>query len=153
MPVCKLCKATLLKPHFGMGVLLYICCIYSEHIFLRTSLKGCFWILLERSEQRDPEIFLEKSGIVTKWFWGCKNSFEISSTKLLLSPKVDRTLILPNSITFLNQLFIMLKSVALILANPQQSKSRLSFFISGHAIKNVTLIFAIGRNMNFFHTS
>ena len=26
------CKATLLKSHFGMGVLLQICCIFSEHL-------------------------------------------------------------------------------------------------------------------------
>ena len=32
--------------HFDMGVLLYIkfaVCIFSEHIFLRTPLDGCFW--------------------------------------------------------------------------------------------------------------
>ena len=32
--------ATLLKSHFGMGVLLQICCMISEHLFLRTPLKG-----------------------------------------------------------------------------------------------------------------
>ena len=34
------------KLHFGMGVLLYIkfaACIFSEHIFLRTPMDGCFW--------------------------------------------------------------------------------------------------------------
>ena len=35
-------KATLLKLHFGMGVLQYIRCIFSEHLFIRTSLDGCF---------------------------------------------------------------------------------------------------------------
>ena len=40
-----LCFATLLKSHFGMGVLLYICCIFSEHLFLRTPLDGCFWMI------------------------------------------------------------------------------------------------------------
>ena len=35
---------TLLKSHFGMGVLLWICCIFSEHLVLRTPLDGCFWI-------------------------------------------------------------------------------------------------------------
>ena len=36
-----LCK--LLKSHFGMGVLLKICCIFSEHLSLRATLtKGCF---------------------------------------------------------------------------------------------------------------
>ena len=28
---------------FCIGVLLYICCIFSEHLFLRTPLEGCFW--------------------------------------------------------------------------------------------------------------
>ena len=36
------CKATFLKSHFDMGVFLYICCIFSEHLFLRTPLDGCF---------------------------------------------------------------------------------------------------------------
>ena len=40
------CKATLLKPHFGMGVLLQICCIFSQHLFLRTPLEGCFCKLI-----------------------------------------------------------------------------------------------------------
>ena len=42
MPKCDLNKiaATLLKFHFGMGVLLYIYCIFSENIFLRTPLDG-----------------------------------------------------------------------------------------------------------------
>ena len=34
------------KLHFGMGALLYIkftACIFSEYIFLRTPLDGCFW--------------------------------------------------------------------------------------------------------------
>ena len=34
--------ATLLESHFGMGVLLQICCVFSEHIFLRTTLESCF---------------------------------------------------------------------------------------------------------------
>ena len=37
------------KLHFGRGVLLYIkfaACIFSEHIFLRTPLDGCFWYRL-----------------------------------------------------------------------------------------------------------
>ena len=38
-----ICKATLLKLHFGMGVLLQIYCIFSEHRFLKTPLRGCFW--------------------------------------------------------------------------------------------------------------
>ena len=37
------CFATLLKGHFCMGVLLQICCIFSEQFFLRTPLDNCFW--------------------------------------------------------------------------------------------------------------
>ena len=33
-----------LMPHFGMGVLLQICCIFSEHLSLRTPLEDCFWL-------------------------------------------------------------------------------------------------------------
>ena len=33
---------TLLKSHFGMGFLLKICCIFSEHLFKRTPMEGCF---------------------------------------------------------------------------------------------------------------
>ena len=33
--------AFLSKSHFGMDVLLQICCIFSGHLFLRTPLRGC----------------------------------------------------------------------------------------------------------------
>ena len=42
--ICRF--ATLLKPLLGIGALLYICCIFSEHLFLRTPVEGCFWLLL-----------------------------------------------------------------------------------------------------------
>ena len=42
----KVAKATLLKSHFGMGVLLWICCIFSKYLFLKTPLDGCFWKIL-----------------------------------------------------------------------------------------------------------
>ena len=32
-----------MKSHCGMGVLLQICCIFSEHLFLKWPLDGCFW--------------------------------------------------------------------------------------------------------------
>ena len=38
----KVAKATSLKSHFGMDVLLYICWIFLEHLFLRILLDGCF---------------------------------------------------------------------------------------------------------------
>ena len=30
--------------NFGMGVLLYFCCIFSEQLFLASPLEGCFWM-------------------------------------------------------------------------------------------------------------
>ena len=45
MPKCdfnKFNKAPLLKSLFGMCVLLNICCIFLEHLFPKTLLKGCF---------------------------------------------------------------------------------------------------------------
>ena len=38
--------SALLKSYFGMSVLLWICCIFSEQLFLTTPLKDCFWLLL-----------------------------------------------------------------------------------------------------------
>ena len=38
-----ICFVTLLKSHFRIGVLQWPCCIFSEHLFLRTPLDGCFW--------------------------------------------------------------------------------------------------------------
>ena len=42
----KVALQILLKLHYGMGVLRQICCIISQHLFLRTPLDGCFWIIL-----------------------------------------------------------------------------------------------------------
>ena len=39
--------AILSKLHFGMGVLLYIYCIFSENLFLRTPLESCICIFSE----------------------------------------------------------------------------------------------------------
>ena len=41
--ISERCFATLLKSQFGMGVLLQICRIFSEHLFLTTPLDGFFW--------------------------------------------------------------------------------------------------------------
>ena len=40
--IYRSCFATLLKSHFRMVVLLQICCIFSERLFLKTPLGGCF---------------------------------------------------------------------------------------------------------------
>ena len=48
-----ICKATLLKSHFGLGVPLEICCIFSEQLFLRTLPVGYLWskiVIKERHE-------------------------------------------------------------------------------------------------------
>ena len=42
MPKCDFSKVVQLKSHFGMGVLLHICCIFSEHLFVRTPMDGYF---------------------------------------------------------------------------------------------------------------
>ena len=48
-----------IKLHFGMGVVLQICCIFWGHLFLRIPLEGCFW-----------ELF--------SWFYWSQTSYEKS---------------------------------------------------------------------------
>ena len=61
------CFATLLKSHFGMGALLSLCCIFSEDLFLRTPLGGCFWNLHIQSEyeNQEPEKNPDSQPVVT----------------------------------------------------------------------------------------
>ena len=44
---CRSCFSTLLKSHFGMDILPQICCIFSEHLFVRKPLECCFWTSLK----------------------------------------------------------------------------------------------------------
>ena len=61
-------QSNLLKSHFGMGVLLQICCIFSEHLVLRTPLNGCFWKKSWTSSE--PFIHVQfKSGIQRNNSW------------------------------------------------------------------------------------
>ena len=46
MSKCDFNKVAL-QSHFSMGVLLQICCIFSEHLFVGTPLGACFWIFME----------------------------------------------------------------------------------------------------------
>ena len=46
MSKCDFNKVAL-QSHFSMGVLLQICCIFSEHLFVGTPLGACFWISME----------------------------------------------------------------------------------------------------------
>ena len=60
------------KLHFGMGVLLYIkfaACIFSEHIFLRTPLDGCFWYrqCYALSSCITPTTLVKLNVVETKW--------------------------------------------------------------------------------------
>ena len=42
-------RASLLKLNFRMGVLLWICCKFSEHLFIRAPLKDCFQNFFNRN--------------------------------------------------------------------------------------------------------
>ena len=47
----KSCFTTLLKSHFGMGFLLKICCMFSEHLFLgAASVYSCFLLSIFKIE-------------------------------------------------------------------------------------------------------
>ena len=52
----KSCKATLLKSDFGMGVLLYICCIFSERFYQEHLWVAAF-----------PYIICVRSTLITGW--------------------------------------------------------------------------------------
>ena len=43
---CRSVTSVKLLWNFGMGVLLWIWCIFSEHLLLRIPLEGCFWLFL-----------------------------------------------------------------------------------------------------------
>ena len=40
---CRRPKCDFNKVAFGMGFLLWICSIFSEHVFIRVPMEGCFW--------------------------------------------------------------------------------------------------------------
>ena len=51
------CKATLLKSDVGRGAFLYICCIFLEHLFLRTPLE--VFVALLPALANNPEFSFE----------------------------------------------------------------------------------------------
>ena len=53
------------KSHLGMGVLLEICCIISEHLSLIIPLDGCFWNLKLQIYKRRNMIKMEELTLVT----------------------------------------------------------------------------------------
>ena len=44
---------------FRMNFLLYICCIFAEHLFLRIPLGGCFWIYENQAYDNDSRWVFE----------------------------------------------------------------------------------------------
>ena len=52
----KLFFATLLKSNFGMCVFLWIFCIFSEQLFLKTPLEDCFYLILFSQETKRRNI-------------------------------------------------------------------------------------------------
>ena len=59
----------------GMGVLLYICCIFSEHLLLRTALGGCFWwylyyvvIYIFRDNILEHTFYFEYRWLISLWW-------------------------------------------------------------------------------------
>ena len=86
LKVCRKCMTTLLKSHFGMSVLLYICCIFSEQLFLGTPLGGCFYkyvliIRFKKISKQQRETF--KEILRSKHFWASNKIFV--KTKILRS--------------------------------------------------------------------
>ena len=92
----KSCKATLLKSYFGIGVLLYICCIFSKYHFLKTPLEGCFWIaviitttcrymMLMKSYVNWGKILIQKDITAKMWHANYKIVRVISFSKKLLA--------------------------------------------------------------------
>ena len=80
-------QANLLKSHFGMGVLLQICCIFSEHLFLRALLDGV--VTYEENNLR----------IITDWLFSktgfnvgrggiCRHLNAASSTAVTAQPTI-----------------------------------------------------------------
>ena len=53
------CSSTLLTSHFDMCVVLEICCIFSEHLFLSTPLDGCFLV-----SRRDSLLLMKHFSII-----------------------------------------------------------------------------------------
>ena len=80
--------ATLLKSHLGMGVLLEICCIFSEHIFIRTVMKGCFWSWCDNFYADDMVLvvikLMLKRVIFIFWYVSTKRNNLSKSASILL---------------------------------------------------------------------
>ena len=70
MSKCDSNKAALqLKSHFGMGAFLWICCIFSEHLFLGTPLDGCFCIMVNKTILKKIRVIRPCYGSLQLLFW------------------------------------------------------------------------------------
>ena len=65
---------THLKSRFSMGVLLQICCIFSEHLFLRTPLDGCICLLSAASASKRNNCI----NLSLKWYHVIQNNTRLS---------------------------------------------------------------------------
>ena len=75
---------TLFKSHFGISVLLQICCIFSEHLLLGTPLGGCFCFLYSlKFMVVHVKTYLEHSPKSTTEFF-YKNRECLSAVKMLV---------------------------------------------------------------------
>ena len=77
-----------LQSNFGMGVLLPICGIFSEHLFLRTPLDGCFWTVkeitgkfMEKVKIKNGKAQVKKSATLLKIYY-FSSTFQIISLGL-----------------------------------------------------------------------
>ena len=68
-----------------LGVLLEICCMFSEHLFLRTHLKGCFWKMIYRNYKS----FLNERHKENLVLVPVKKSFNINTFKIFLGISVN----------------------------------------------------------------
>ena len=89
---CDFNKVALLKSHFGMGVLLQICCMFSEHLFLRTFLEGCLFsviILYLFSVVLCRGVFRTQSNICDGPF--CENSWRLKAVNCFWKKSKERS--------------------------------------------------------------
>ena len=77
------CFATLLKSHFGMGVLLQICCIFPEQLFIRTPLHGSSNIN-EIIRAVLNSLFFFIKGFYTHTYWQNTRKNEVLTSYVLL---------------------------------------------------------------------
>ena len=79
------CQSVIFNSHFGMGVSLEICCIFSEHIFLRTPLEGCFcWFNAPTTQMpKIPILFVGAWVLFNKYIYTASTLKFVATSKVL----------------------------------------------------------------------